>query len=303
MPCSFRCSAGPTPESCRICGEPIAPAASTISRLAHGPLGAVLAVATPAARLPSNTRDVTSALVSMCEVRPLLGRPQIGHRRRAAQAPAIGQLEVAGTLLARAVEVAVARNAQLVAGLDISLAQRVRLLGVGHGKRAAGAVQGVRAALLILGLDEIGQDVVPVPAGIAELAPVPKVLGLAADVDQAVDRRAAAQHLAARPDDPPVVAARLRLGLVAPGDLGVDDGPVVADRQVNPGIAIAPAGLEQQHPVARVRRQPVRQHAAGRAGPDHDEIIGFAAPWPLPDASLPGLCQWPVTILRPTHQG
>ena len=63
------------------------------------------------------------------------------------------------------------------------------------------AVQRVLAALLVLGAAEVGQHVVEAPAGIAELAPVIEILGLAAQIEQAVDRARSAQHLAARLDD------------------------------------------------------------------------------------------------------
>ena len=65
------------------------------------------------------------------------------------------------------------------------------------------------AARLILGALEVGEDVVVAPPRIAELAPMVEVLLLAADVDQAVDRGRAAEHLAARPGDAAAVQARL----------------------------------------------------------------------------------------------
>jgi hypothetical protein len=49
-----------------------------------------------------------------------------------------------------------------------------------------------------LGALEEWQDVVPTPAAIAKLRPVVVILRLAADVDQPVDRRRAAEHAAAR---------------------------------------------------------------------------------------------------------
>src|SRR5438552_12576334 len=49
-----------------------------------------------------------------------------------------------------------------------------------------------------LGALEERQNVVPTPAAIAKLRPVVVILRLAADVDQPVDRRRAAEHAAAR---------------------------------------------------------------------------------------------------------
>ena len=144
---------------------------------------------------------------------------------------------------------------------------------VGDPERPAHTVVVIGAAALILGLLEVGQKVVEAPAGVAQLAPVIEILLLAADVDQAVDRRRAAQHLAPRPGHLPAVEGGLGLGLIAPAELGVEDGPIVADRDVQPGIAIGPPGLQQQHPVGGIRGQPVGEHTAGRAGPDHDEVV------------------------------
>src|SRR5438874_72153 len=70
---------------------------------------------------------------------------------------------------------------------------------IGDVERAALAVIIVGAALLVLGAAEIRQHVVIAPAEAAELAPIVEILFLAADVDQAVDRGGAAEHLAARP--------------------------------------------------------------------------------------------------------
>ncbi len=54
------------------------------------------------------------------------------------------------------------------------------------------------AAPVIFRALEVGQDLVVAPAVIAELAPCVVVARIAPDVEQAVDRRGAAQHLAAR---------------------------------------------------------------------------------------------------------
>ena len=152
----------------------------------------------------------------------------------------------------------------------------MRLADVGHGERSADAVQVVRAALLVLGLAEIGQHVVEAPAGIAELAPVVEVLRLAAHVEQAVDRTRAAQHLAARLDDLAVVELGLRLGRVEPVDPAVVEQLAVAERNVNPEMAVVPARLEQQHAMAARGGQAIGQHAAGGAGADDDVVEGFA---------------------------
>ena len=99
-----------------------------------------------------------------------------------------------------------------------------------------------------------------------------EILGLAADIDHAVDRGRAAQHLAARPEHLAVGGARIGLGLVAPIDRRVGKGLAKAERDVDPAVLVLAAGFEQQHPRRRVLAQPRGDRAPGRAGADHDEI-------------------------------
>src|SRR3989442_676834 len=80
------------------------------------------------------------------------------------------------------------------------------------------AVKLVGAAGLVLGAPEIGQHIGRRSPLIAELAPIVEILGLAADIDHAVDRRRPAEHLAARPVDAAVGGAGIGFGLVAPVD-------------------------------------------------------------------------------------
>ena len=144
---------------------------------------------------------------------------------------------------------------------------------IGDVERSAGAVEFVRSALLVLGAAEIGQHVVIRPADIAELAPIVEILLLAADIDQPVDRGGAAEHLAARPGDTSPVEARHRLGLELPGDAGVVDVAIEAGRDMDPGVAVLAAGLDDQYPGGRIGAEPVGQNAAGRAGADNDKIV------------------------------
>src|SRR3546814_10999896 len=70
---------------------------------------------------------------------------------------------------------------------------------------AAAAVAFVAALVVVLRALEVGQDLVPAPAGVAELAPEIIVARLAAHVAHAVDRGAAAKHAPARKvQGPPV---------------------------------------------------------------------------------------------------
>src|SRR5262249_5174576 len=88
------------------------------------------------------------------------------------------------------------------------------------------------------------------PAGIAELPPMIEVRRLAADVEQAIDRARAAQHLPPRLDDLPVVELGLRLRSVEPIDLTVGEQLAVAERNVNPDMAVMAARLQQENAMA-----------------------------------------------------
>src|SRR5579883_3040408 len=130
----------------------------------------------------------------------------------------------------------------------------------------------IGAALLILGSLEIGQHVLEAPAEIAELTPVIEILLLPADIDEAVDRARPAQHPAARLDDAAIVELGLGFGLVEPVELAITEQLAIAERDMNPGIAILAARLQQQHAVPPRRAQPVGEHAPGRAATDDDII-------------------------------
>ena len=98
---------------------------------------------------------------------------------------------------------------------------------------------------------------------------------LAAHVDHGVDRRRAADHLAARIGEAAAVEARLRLGLEHPVRARIADREQIADRNVEPDPVVAAAGFQQQHALAGIGGQPVGQHAAGRARAD-DDVVVFA---------------------------
>src|ERR1700730_14081099 len=205
------------------------------------------------------------------EIGALHRRTQIPDGRRAALSVARRRLVIADPVLARTVEIVVAGKAELGCGRDEGLADRV-LCDIRHAERAAGAVERVSPAHLVLRAPEIGQHILERPAGIAELAPMVEILGLAADIDHAVDRRRPAQHLAPRPKDPAVGGTRIGLGLVAPVDAGIGEGLAEAQRYVNPAVLVLAACLEQEDPGRRVFAEPRRYGTAGGPSADHDKI-------------------------------
>src|SRR6202021_794479 len=104
------------------------------------------------------------------QVGAALGGAEISARR--APAPAVGgrRLVIADAFLGRAVEIVIGGNAGFARRLDHRVAERAAHR-VRHMQRSAAAVELVGAALLVLGLLEIGQHVVIGPAVAALLAP------------------------------------------------------------------------------------------------------------------------------------
>ena len=138
--------------------------------------------------------------------------------------------------------------------------------------------------VVVLGLLEIGQHVVPAPAGIAELAPAVVVGRLAAHVDHAVDRGAAAQHLAARIGERAAVEPGLGLGLSSSSRCA----DCRCSRGSRPGYGSSDSCPCRRPRAAgracRIGRQAVGEHAAGGAGADDDvvEFVHGLAPRRIP---------------------
>src|SRR5207302_4043776 len=174
-------------------------------------------------------------------------RAEIADGGGAALSVACRRLVITDAVLAGAVEIVIAGKAEPGRRRDKMLTDRV-LRDIRHTERSVGAVEPVGAAHLVLRASEIGQHIVKRPAGIAELAPMVEIFGLAADIDHAVDRRGTAEHLAARPEHAAIPGAGVGLGLVAPIDRRVRKGLAKAERDMNPAVAVLTAGFEQQDP-------------------------------------------------------
>ncbi len=211
----------------------------------------------------------------------VLFQPQIGTVQHGFQKPPRGGPAPSALL----VDVEIA-DAFIVAGVEIGDPPNPHLLGgiadgvqnfPGQPRRldppaAAGAMVFAGAQEMILQPQEVRQHVVIAPAGEAELTPVVVIGGLSPHRDHGVDRRRAADHLAARIGQRAAVETGLRLGLEHPVGTGIADRKEVADRDVEPDPVVVAAGLEDQHPVFRVGRQPVGHDAAGGARADDDIV-------------------------------
>jgi hypothetical protein len=160
-------------------------------------------------------------------------------------------------------------------GFDEDAPEAMRAAQVHDVERAAAAVEGVGAALVVLAALEVGQHVGPAPAGIARGGPGIVVLGLAAHVDHGVDRARAAEHLAARLVAAAAVQPRLRLGRERPvGAAGLAE-QRESGRAVDQHALVDRPRLEQADANGRIFGQACREHAAGRSGAD-DHVVEVA---------------------------
>src|SRR5262249_10311840 len=97
---------------------------------------------------------------------------------------------------------------------------------------------------------------------------------LAAHVDHAVDRGAAAKHAAARVVERPPAQSGLLLGRKAPVGALVAHAIEVADRDVDPEIIVLATRLEQQHARGGIAAEAIGEDEARRPGADDDVIEG-----------------------------
>src|SRR6185437_7105512 len=175
--------------------------------------------------------------------------------------------------LDRAVVIGVARNAETDRARHEGFAQRVSPFHRGDGEIALAAAKGVVAlADAMLQPLEIGQHIRIAPAAVTDLGPGVEILALAAIVDMAVDRRRAAERLAARRIDAATTGPGAYLLLVGPVDAAHVEGLDEAGRQMNVGVPVARTCLEQADFGRYILAQAVSQHATRRARTD-DHII------------------------------
>ena len=139
-------------------------------------------------------------------------------------------------------------------------------------ERAAVAAPGVGRPTKAFRAPEVGQHVAVAPAGRALRFPALEIERMAAHIDEAVDRRRAAENLAARAGDAPAVEIGLGLAHIAP-IVGLH---IHRDRQRRRHLdeegAVRPAIFEHEDARAAVFTEPVGEHAPRRAGAD-DHVV------------------------------
>jgi hypothetical protein len=227
---------------------------------------------------------VDQCLDDHLEVGPLQRRPQIGARG-AGPPPAAARLLAPADAVAGAgrqvVYVLAVFEADLLPGFDYRRAER-RPVHLRRKQRTALAAHLGLAALPVLGAFEERPDLVPAPAAVAELRPVVEILGLAANIDQTIDRARTAEHPAARVEDRAPGGAGIGLGMEAPTQGRMIEELHKARWNMNVRAPIPPARFDQHDFCGRVLAQAVGQDATRRARTD-DHIIGLHARSPDTD--------------------
>src|SRR4051812_23034829 len=131
------------------------------------------------------------------QVRPAKGRLEESARRAPAPAPLLVDLEIGGTLVVAGIEVGDLADPHPLCRLADSIEQVPTHPWMLDAPFAATAVELVWRIDMVFVLQEVGHDVIPGPALQTQLSPAIVIGSLAAHVDHGVDRRGAADHLAA----------------------------------------------------------------------------------------------------------
>ena len=194
-------------------------------------------------------------------------------RGRAADAVLRRELQIAGAGLLASIDVVVARNAELTRRADEGFGQFVTGADVRNSEWSVTAVIFAFAALVRFRFPEVRKHLVPAPSRIAQRGPAIVILRLAADVDETVDRARSAERASARIVDRTVLHPGLRLGLKPPVVHRVKHGLAVADRDVQPQVAIGRTRFEEHDRMPSVCRQPVGEHAPGRSRTDDHVVV------------------------------
>src|SRR5262245_61841932 len=251
MPCLPSFALSPTPESIRSCGVWNAPADTITSRRARICLSSLpCRYATPTARFASKRLRVAGAqdaggmsmgldaqIGSACHM-----RVDIGACGAAAFAVLLRQLIDAEALMFVGIEILAQAELRFLRSLQEDLLHRIAGARLVDGERSALAMIFAVEVRIVFRALEIGQHVGERPAGVAERSPLIVVGAVAADIDHRVDRRRAAESLAAGLIAGAAVEALLRDGI---------EGPVVD------------VACDHQHERERRRHHPIVVPAAG----------------------------------------
>src|SRR5690606_32412074 len=145
---------------------------------------------------------------------------------------ALVDVEIARPLVAAAVEVLADRNAGLLRRLLKGIEDRPADTGLLHPPFTAGAMLAIGPPVMVFGLPEIAEDIVPAPPLAAHLPPEVVITRLSTHVDHAVNRRTSAEQLAARIGERAAVEAFFLLRQEAPVRARIVDTVEIADRDM-----------------------------------------------------------------------
>ena len=199
-------------------------------------------------------------------------RVDIGARGAAAFAVLLRQLIDAEALMLVGIEILAQAELRFLRGLQEDLLYRIAGARLVDGERPALAVIFAAEIGIVFRALEVGQHVGERPAGIAERGPLIVVGAVAADIDHRVDRRRAAEPLAARLIADAAVEALLRHGVEGPVVDVAGDHQHECERRRDHPIVVLAAGVQHRHRNVRILRQPPRHRAAARAAAHHHEV-------------------------------
>ena len=183
-------------------------------------------------------------------------------------------LEIARALLARAVVVRVARNAEFTRSGDKGFAQRRGPVRIGDRQRTAAAAQAIVArADPAFRTHEVRQHVGVAPALVAGRRPVIEIIRLAAAVDQPVERTRAADHAPLHDPDFTACGRGVRRAAELPQKSRVVE--QLDEAGGNPHVAAGVGGAGFEHTYGRlpVRAQTLGQQRSGRTRAHHHVVI------------------------------
>ena len=125
---------------------------------------------------------------------------------------------------------------------------------------------------VVLGAQEIRQEIRVRPAWIARSGPIVEILGRPAEIGHAVDRSRAADHATARQGHASAIEVLLRHRRQTPPELGAHDRRADGGRDLDERVTVGATGFDQTNAIRRVLRQAAREHASGGPGADDDVV-------------------------------
>ena len=245
----------------------------------HGPHPPVAGRAFDRGRPPAVEQDAAGPYPGAHgEIRAAPDRPEVAVRRAESHPAALGD------------------DGRAEPGGSRPVGRLDREPGLGRRRQEIGGVR-VRAALRFpvqhpLGPTQRREHRRPGPQRPGLAGPAVVIGGESADPHHRVERRRPAQGPAPGPEDPAAGQFRLRHGLVAPVVAAPEQGGE-GRRDPDRRVPVGRPRLEQQHPAARVGREPVGQHHPGRAGADDHVVEGHGCGF---QRWVAGICRRNVAV-------